>query len=341
MFRRDPGRLVDQISAALDQRDERKFADALEKLPKAVLKARPEQVQDALVKLVPVLQTIGTGIGGDVARLAGSMGDYGTDATVVAPVLALRATVVLEQAVSFEQAYRSAHGDVPSASFGAVIPQVLERFTGDPALVEAWFTAEDWAQPVLFLSQRKDVRAVLAGLPDRDRLVAAVEAAEEHVGPAAWLHGLLRVLDDEPLIVLHRATGRAFRVTISGIGDNFQLHTLLAGALIGGTAGLPGEPPSAVELAAATDGEPQPDGGIRGNFNLVDHAGEWIWNEGRPADIPALDGVRVIVIDPAPYARSWNAGRVYPLMKPELTVHGELPAAEAAAWAARVKPSNR
>jgi hypothetical protein len=78
-------------------------------------------------------------------------------------------------------------------------------------------------------------------------------------------------------------------MTISGIGDNFQLHTLLAATLIGDPARglIPGTPPHPAWFAAATDGEMAPPGGIRGQFNLVDATGEWIWNEGRPADIPS------------------------------------------------------
>ena len=155
------------------------------------------------------------------------------------------------------------------------------------------------------------------------------------------------MLDDEPLLVLDRGfagTGLGFRVTIGGIGDNFQLHTLLAAALIGDPARglLPGRAPSAVVVAAAGTGDDvQPAGGLSGNWNLVDAYGEWIWNEGRPADIPHLDGVRVAVIDPQPYARTWNIGRQYPLMVPSVRIDAELPPAEATLLHARVKPSNR
>lgn len=145
----------------------------------------------------------------------------------------------------------------------------------------------------------------------------------------------------DPLTVLHRPTGRGYRVVISGIGDNFQLHTLLAARLIGDEARgfLPGERPSAVEIAAATDGpDLTPADGITGVFNLVDRFGDWIWNEGRPADIPRLEGERVVVLDPPPYLRSWNAGRVYPLMRPSLEVQRVLAAGEAERWLGLVKP---
>ena len=183
----------------------------------------------------------------------------------MAPALVNRATDAMEQAARFEQLHRAAFGDVPDPEDPAQIESTLERFVGGDVergmterdasvLVQAWFSGGQWVQPVLYLSQRKDVRAIL---PERPRLTAAIDAMRERIGTAHWLYGLLLVLDDEPLIVLHRASGRGFRVTISGIGDNFQLHTLIAAALIGDESQgmLPGQRPSAAEIAAASDGE--------------------------------------------------------------------------------------
>ena len=52
-------------------------------------------------------------------------------------------------------------------------------------------------------------------------------------GPAGFLTRMLQVLDDEELLVLSPEPRVGFRVRIRGIGDNFQLHTLLAGSIIG------------------------------------------------------------------------------------------------------------
>lgn len=346
------GEQVDDLLGGLESRDDERFFTAMQGMARATPEASREEVQAELARLVPVLEQIPFGMGGDLAQLAGSMADYGTDPAVVFPVLVGRATEAMEQAARFQQLHGEAFAEVPDADDPAQIEATLERFVGGAAkrgmteqdasmLVQAWFCGGQWVQPVLYLSQRKDVRTMP---PERSRLIAAIEPMRERIGIANWLYGLLQVLDDEPLIVLHRASGRGFRVTISGIGDNFQLHTLLAAALIGDEAQgmLPGERPSDAEIAAASDGENlEPSGGIRGNFNLVDAYGEWIWNEGRPADIPVLEGMRVVVIDPPPYERTWNAGRVYPLMPPTLTVHGPLPADEAARWLSLVKPPER
>lgn len=185
---------------------------------------------------------------------------------------------------------------------------------------------DEWERALLVPMQDEEIRAAL---PYRERFLAAVPED-------SWLYGLLMVVDDQPCVVLHRPSGTGFEVTIGGIGDNFQLHTLLAYRLV--PEHVPGEPPLPEWVAAASVGpELEPAGGIRGQFQLVDAFGETIWNEGRPADIPVVDGRRVIVLDPPPYARSWNVGRVYPEMAPQVDVTRVLSAAEAAEWLAKVE----
>ncbi|MGI5182704.1 hypothetical protein ACQEVZ_41260 [Dactylosporangium sp. CA-152071] len=344
---------VDALLAALDGQDLDGFNAAMPGIAGAVPGATPDEVQAALARIAPYLGRLPFFIGGDLAPLVGAMAGLGTDPGVVVPALVDRAAAAMEAAARFAELHRAAFGEPPSPGAHDEIDATLERFTGPgaghglaedeaAALVQAWFCADDLVQPVLYLCQRADIRAAL---PQRDRLTAAVEGVAETHGAPSWLGGLLRVLDGEQLLVLDRGfagTGRGFRVTIGGIGDNFQLHTLLAAALIGDPAEglLPGRPPTAVEAAAAGTGEDlQPAGGLRGNWNLADAHGGWIWNEGTPADIPHLDGVRVVVLDAEPYSRSWDTGRAYPLMTPLLRVDGAVPPEEAAAWLSRVKPA--
>jgi hypothetical protein len=355
-------RFCDELDDSLAAGDQQRFEAATRSLAAATPRAAPDDVQDAMARLAGILATIRFGRGADLARLAGAMTDHGPVPGKLLQVLVRRAAEVMELAARFAVIYRAAGESLPDPEDPGAAQQVLSRLSGilgSPAapplppdlpaapdaaalaLAEAWFTGNGWVQPVLYLSQRKDIRAAL---PDRARLLAATEAVREYLNVAHWLYGLLLVLDDETLIVVHRPTGRGYRVTISGIGDNFQLHTLLAANLIGEESRgmIPGRPPSPAEIAAASDGDDlTPPDGIKGNFNLVDAYGAWIWNEGRPADIPRLDGTRVVVIDPPPYERGWNAGRAYPLMRAAVTVDEILPAAEAARWLSMVKPPAR
>jgi hypothetical protein len=357
------GRFCDEIADSLAAGDQQRFVTATRALATATPQAARDDLQGAMAQLARILATIPLGCGADLARLAGAMTDRAPMPRELLTVLVRRAIEVMGLVARFTAVYGTSDDDLPDPGDTALIQPVMARLQdilggsaaapplpGMPdlpapdatarALAEAWFTSNGWVQPVLYLSQRKDVRA---SLPERAQLLAATEAVAGQLNTAHWLLGLLLVLDDEELIILHRATGRGYRVIISGIGDNFQLHTLLAASLIGEEPRgmIPGQPPAAAEIAAASDGDIAPPEGIKGNFNLVDAYGAWIWNEGRPADIPRLEGTRVVVIDPPPYERTWNAGRAYPLMRPSITMAEILPAAEATRWVAMVKRPSR
>ena len=153
------------------------------------------------------------------------------------------------------------------------------------------------------------------------------------------MHGLTLVLDDEPLIVLDPGSGRGFQLTMSGIGDNFQLHTLLADRLAARVPGL--EPPERQCVAAATDAPPALPGGaiIQRRCRLFDGNGSHVFPEGRPADIQPLDGALVLVLHPPLGRFTWSGGRTYERMRPALTLDRELGPAETAGWLARVQPA--
>lgn len=105
-----------------------------------------------------------------------------------------------------------------------------------------------------------------------------MQLADEYPGLAPFLVGLLRALDDEKLAVLHRESGPGFWVAASGVADNFQLHTLLAGVLLApgkdGAGYLPGPRPTAAMIAAADGtGDLMPPGGITGQFTWLTRLG--------------------------------------------------------------------
>ncbi len=183
-------------------------------------------------------------------------------------------------------------------------------------------------------------RSIEARKASRSRraLRAALDELGGQYGHAGLLWVMMQVLDDEPIVVLHPGEGKGFRVRISGLADNFQIHTLLADALIGQFPGrwLRGARPARAEVAAARDGAVREGGpGAHGAFNLWTSRGlkadgtlrdpmsgssHWIWNEGVPADIPPFEGERVVLLGPPPYPRSWTAGRRFPSMVGDLRV---------------------
>lgn len=344
--------LCADLADATNRLDERASEDAFRAIVQRVPTASEAELTDGVARFAPALAQVRLGHGGILAQLTAGLIESGADPAPVLGVLSERVAEGLERAARFIPVAEQLGQDVGEPTTEDEMFMLREQVRAaapaaglsveDAAFAsEAWFTVSHWIPSLLLPLQQKSGRRAL---PGRARLTAATAAVVEHVEGAHWLYGLLQVLDDEQLLVVHRASGRAYDVTISGIGDNFQLHTLLAATLIGDPARglIPGTPPPPVQLAAATDGDDlQPAGGMDGHFNLVNADGTWIWNEGRPTDILPIDGRRIVVIDPPLYTRTWNTGREYPLMRPEIRLDRILPDTEAAGWAAKVSADRR
>ncbi|GIF65642.1 hypothetical protein Ais01nite_36770 [Asanoa ishikariensis] len=337
---RSVAELCTELAEAIDRQDEGAAQKAFKEIVGEVERADAAALTEALVALRPALAEVPLGNGAPLAALAGGLVEAGGDPAAALDVLASRVAEGLEQASRFPAlAGTEVEPPTDGESARAIVERVAEAggFDVDEAsqVTQAWFTVNEWIPALLLPLQQKAGRAAL---PHRQRLIEAASVVPDEIADAHWLLGLLLVLDDEPLVVVHRASEAVFLLTISGVGDNFQLHTLLADALVGG-GHLPGEPPEPSWVAAASDGPLQPQGPIHGQFNLVDAGGKWIWNEGRPVDVEPVAGRRIIVLDPAPYDRTWNVGRVYPLMLPEVRLDAVLPPDQAAGWLRLVSPA--
>jgi hypothetical protein len=298
--------------------------------------ASPAELAQAGKPLAALLNKVPPLARGQLAVLVGACVESGADPVSCAPrVLAdLAKSLELGRAFAEEWSETIEHElpdpeQAPPVSFS----QLFDAFTVDA--VSAWWTLPQLEMGALAMLQRPEVRRRLG--PIRALLQERHDTFAEKSG--RWnkcLDYVLRVLDDEPVVVLHRETGTGYRIRMSGMGDNFQLHTLLADALIGG-GHVPGEAPAADAVAACRDAE----GMVPsfGSFNLVAPDGSWIWNEGTPSDIPVVDGVRLLVLDPEPYRRFWPAGRFFPCMPGDLVLERVLSEQETAAWFAHVQPA--
>ena len=338
------------MGEAVDRVDTHGAAQAIRAVAGVAYAASAQELTEGLTRLAPALRRVAIGNGTKLVQLIAGLIEVGADPLAVLDLLVERITEGLEQAARFPALAAMMGGDLTRPTRPAEANVLLRRIAAaggasgidgyeSGLILQAWFTINDWIPGLLLPLQHKLARQAL---PGRRRLTDAVDAMIEHAEDAVWLQGLLQVLDDERLIVVHRATGTVYQLTISGVGDNFQLHILLAATLIGDPdAGLmPGTRPDPTWVAAATTGQMNPSTDIHGQFNLVAATGEWIWNEGRPAAIPAVDGHRVIVLDPPPYQRTWNLGRAYPLMTPEIAFDRILPPAQATAWTKKIQPAN-
>lgn len=196
-----------------------------------------------------------------------------------------------------------------------------------PAALEAWQRLHEiWPGAIALLSVDPQARA------EASELAPVAERIEEVHEAAGWLRAMLTVLNEEPYVAIEPGTRTGIVGRMSGIVENFQLNTLLMDE-------FPRDEPRVSKAAVAVargNGPQQIDETVTGVWNLYtyaalrpggelpeatdrDYAGTWIWNEGMPADIPVVDGHRVILLGPAEPVRSWPAQRMFLKLPARLT----------------------
>ncbi|MER6328751.1 hypothetical protein ABT298_05325 [Streptomyces sp. NPDC001034] len=313
------------FESAVRERDAERSEHEFQELYQRFQGAGAQETAQAARRLAALLHEVPPGPRGTVAVIIGACVERGADPADCAPhVLDGLADTLAGVREFCERWAATGGGELPDPE-GEQDPALFDRVGPGPAL--AWLTLPQWEMACVAMLNHATVRTAL-GTERRTGLLTALRAVQEASGhDFKCLHHALLVLDDEPLIVLHRPTGTGYALRMSGLGDNFQLHTLLADVLIGG-GHLPGRAPSAAEAAVCRDQPGQVH--TTGSFNLVSPTGEWVWNEGTPGDIPVVDGARLLVLDPPPYQRSWPAGRFFPHMTGDLVLERILAPEEAA-----------
>lgn len=349
--------------------------------------AEIRQALEEFAALIPDVPLVAAGL---VAINCGSLVEHGGDPETAGPALLDKLPRILETAADFYRRVRPLA--VADSEFLAAVRDDLEieedelsakELIDECVATEGWRRLADQYGPVLFqdhpaavlgyMSEEFFQLGVIAHLSRSAGLRAAARSRPELLEQTLQLDDLagshrsflacmLNVLDDESLLVLHVEQRKGFDVRISGIADNFQLHTLLAGAVIGKPAQgwVAGKAPSARAVAEFRDATPGPQGGanVTGPFNLCNwtalspdgtlaegQTGEatdhWIWNEGWPAEIVPFEGRRVVLLGTPPYARMWRAGRAFSGMVGELTVERTLGAEEVDDWLHRIATAPR
>ncbi|MFC0545598.1 hypothetical protein [Kutzneria chonburiensis] len=321
---------VAAVEAAVSARDIPQLEagyEALRSVPRDEFMARSPEMGPRLAGLLSGMPVWHASV---YAVAVGALVEWQADATACAPAILDGLRDSLAGAVEFARLWHEKFADeelpdphgMPSAD------------VQDPA----WHTVDKWEMAsVAVLADARVRRAVT----NRAELLALIDQLEPDYGSLACVQRALLLLDDEPLLVLDRASGRAFRMRMSGIADNFQLQTMMAGVLIGG-GHLPGEAPSPEALALCTADHIDVNAAralppTSRAFNFVTPAGQWIWSEGVPSDIPVVDGIRRLVLDPPPYQHSFGAGRFFPRVPGRLDLEAVLEPADAAPYFADVQ----
>ncbi|MVN86307.1 hypothetical protein GO986_05965 [Deinococcus sp. HMF7620] len=349
----DPAQLAQHLTALAAQ-DQATLSEA-----QPLVQAFWQAAQDAslppdtaLAWLLPGLSGANLEVAGLLGVAAGALVEAGADPEPGAePLLhglvrSLTGSVRLAEAyLDTQSAQAESEGDATGDGEAAWLQQARALAPDD---VRAWHALDLFGRAgVTFLSRLPETRVAFRA---KSGILAALDALQDLHEWADWLLKLLQAPYKEAMLVLHPGLGRGFWIEVSGVADNFQLHTLLAGALV--TPGLlPGRAPSPAALAEALGETTEEAVTHTGTFNLVNWFGlrpdgtlgggmaatsAWIWNEGVPADIALFEGERVILLTDPPYERTWTAPPMFSALRPEVRVTAQLSAAEVKAWLRRL-----
>lgn len=316
--------------------------------------ASPEQVEPILERAAEIVRSGSLPSAAVVGMAAGALIEHGLPGKAVARALLDRMPEVLDKAAAYADAVETlgATGseDMPGGSWvgDAFVPPdwLRDRYQSHPDQVVAWHELRRFCLPL-----------IAAGTRDRVVLnwIVGAKFGESlpqlrHIEPhARFLHVLSELLVDAPFRFLDAESGRVFDLRVDGVATNFELHTLLIAAL---AEPLELEPPDS-EIVACLRGH-----GPRqllqkshSAWALYTHAAyadllqdrrigmdRWIWNESIPAEIPELDGTRVIVAGPQSYEREWETGRTFQALGGVVEIVAELTEEEAAEFRACLDP---
>lgn len=184
----------------------------------------------AQVKLYPPAALIALG--------CGALIEQGANPAIASAAILERTHEALQRAPAFGLACQNEARRHPGESDPEDIDACVKRYGQQliqelPEEARAWFALQPLCTAALAVLMR--VPHMRASMRQDPAFLAALAACPATYSSIDCVRDVLEVLDNEELIVLHLAFQRGYRIRISGIGTNFQLHTLLADALIGDT----------------------------------------------------------------------------------------------------------
>ena len=325
--------------------------------------ASPEVLDDALEPLAARLERARVEDGDGVAHAAisaGSLVEFGARPAPLANVLLRKLPTVLEAARLFADRCVAEVGD-PDRAWEAVDAQpelLVAEVDGLPIarpLFRRMLAGDRGGGCALAYLEQWTLPTVAALTRDRERLACAIadatlveRARVLRQSAAHWLSVLLAVQLDAPWRVLCPANARGFELRVDGVCTGFDLHALVADALVG--EGVPGQsnPRDVIEVVRGLRARSQ-QGFVKGSFDFHTFRaagdlaagrpvgfGNASWNEGLATDIPAWREMRTLLALPPQIARTWNAGRPFSALTASVEVVRRMDEGEASALLAEM-----
>jgi len=295
--------------------------------------ATPSQVQEALERVSTFLHADDVFRAGYAALIIGTVLEQGYNPLSSTQPLIERLRQVLSMCMTFATQRhripldRGADEQDMAEAFDEVCPEVVHIFPNEARAREALDLF--WHSAIALFSSSVDARK--AGQPLRS---LTQPITDYHEG-AYWLDLMLSTPIDEPLLAIEPKSLQGFQGTMTGIVDNFQLHTLLMDVFPSESLVPRRRVPERIVDVARGKGPQHTDDEVTGvwimyawtaiqsNLQLPptddrENNRHWIWGEGHPEDIPIFEGFRVILLGPPSYTRTWTSNRMFAQLAAEI-----------------------
>jgi hypothetical protein len=289
-----------------------------------------------------------------VALACGALVEEGASPMTALPAVLGRLPRAFQEAAHFVETCREDDDAAEGDERNCIVRCGAHVSVNMPMEARAWRSLEDLCLPAIaMLSRAKEARKTM---PGKESLLSLASPLSDWHRAVQLFAQMLLVLDDEPLLALHPASRRGYSLRISGIADGFQLHALLADALVGDPSEelLEAARPDPLVIAHARGEEtlfPPPPAvaifdlvqwyGLDREGNVGDDTSTWFWNDGSPADLAHFEGVRTVLLTPPREARTWNVERAFSGMRAEAILEEKLSPEEVEARLHRMAEAER
>jgi PAS domain-containing protein len=318
--------LADAAELAAGWEHEVEFADAAAVLNKCAESASIQDLEWAMTAMARMLPHLTVFKAARLAQVCATCVRYGAPIRDIMTPFFDRLHHALVQSTDLARLWTTVAADEPFpqpndlAGIRTTYQQITSAAAAEDALemTMAWYSLDIMLEAAVVILLDRNVRASLN--TRRAELFTAVCEIADVRPDVDFLAKILRLQDNDVHIVLHRPSRQGFRAHLSGIPDNFQLHTILASALVPLLS--PHDPaadrPNERQVLAATTGMPVAP--MRAYFSMTDSEGNDIPHDGSPNDIPLCGGARVLVLDTPRVIHTWDVGRRFDHLLPQMQI---------------------
>lgn len=348
-------------AAAMSSCSDEELGQSMNSYYDDVSRASKTDAAASLAIMAPALEAPDLDRAALVANVCGAVVETGVSSSGIAQPLIQRMRRALTASRRFldacmEEASRASKhapdaGNGDDGEDGPDLDAIMERRAESmPEEAREWLVVQAFYLPLIAVFSY-DAAARASAV---DLLENAAEIAQYNQG-GHWLTRMLKVFASEPYVAIEPATESGITGKICGISDNFQLNMFLMAVFPQKGMFAKRRVSKAVEQVIRGTGPQVSEEVVTGHWNLYTYGAleddltlgdakdnfsyksqHWVWNEGVPADIPVLDGHRVILLGPPSYSRSWRGQRDFNHLKADLTVEKKLSAAEVKDWLKKI-----